>query len=224
MNTLALVLCHGGAHDTVERHRHHWEDLSEQVIYSVPSDDPLKDFTGHQFVWGVSSKYAATTNTRTRAALEYAMSMPGKWTHLWFYEYDAVCFEHPPKDCWPQSDQLFASRFDNYDPEFKGSFYLHSPILLGRKALSALVAEMKKLPDDAERGFGDRYFGLAADRAGIPVIDALKKGFAMSKNHIHPEDLETFTLGYRCGARMSHGIKDEETLLALEAAVLGGGE
>lgn len=216
MKSTALVLAHGGARDTVLRHQPHWEHLSEQVIYSTPSDDPLRDFHGHQFVWGKSSRYDANTNLRTREALRYAMSLDPEW--LWFYEYDAVCFEAPPAKL-RNKKSISASRFRNFDDSFKGSIYLHSPLLIGRDALPALVDAMFSLPDDAELGFGDRYFGLAVDRAGIPVIDTLAAGFSWSMNHIEPKHLGEARKAYRNGARMSHGIKCAEVLGALEGEV-----
>jgi hypothetical protein len=135
---------------------------------------------------------------------------------LTFCEYDALLWN------WPSSaiammgpDGVMGSKFINADPKFKGEFYVHTPIIFGPKAIEPVLKAMDHLPDDAEYGFGDRYFGLAIETARIPIIDGHKTGLSYSQNHIEAKHIVEAVHAIKNGAVFTHGVKDAAVLSKL---------
>jgi hypothetical protein len=212
-----MVLAHGGVRETVERHLPVWKQNHDRVIICSPADDPLGIPGEWGFVNGKSSRYAADTNERTRQALALASEMRPHF--LTFCEYDALLWHWPESDVHMMGpDGVMGSRFESADPKFKGKFYMHSPILFGPLAIEKVCKEMFKLPRDAEYGFGDRYFGLAIERAGIPVVNGHDHGLSYSQNHIEKQHWMDAGTKIEQGAVFTHGVKDEKTFRILCAA------
>ena len=198
------------------------------VVAVVPEDDVMAGLPAEvwQWAWGRSpSKYSAGTNVRTREAIRRLVTSVG-FGQAVVVEWDAVLWR------WPEGgfarDGLTASVFESADASFEGRRYLHSPIVIGSREVGARwVAGMDAIPDGAERGFGDRYLGLAAERApGGPLrlYDAHEKGWAWSANHIDASRLPEALAAIRAGGRdrpvlFQHGIKDREAFLALRNEV-----
>jgi len=212
-----MVLAHGGAVETVKRHLPIWRACHDQVIICSPADDPC--FLPNQwgFVNGKSSRYATDTNLRTREAMRLASELHPHT--LTFCEYDALLWR------WPKSelpmmgpDGAMGSMFTSADPKFKGKFYVHSPIIFGPKAIGRVVAAMDKLPPDAEYGFGDRYFGLAIETAGVKVLDGHDYGLSYSQNHIEGQHVARAMEVIGDGGCFSHGIKDKRIFELLSQA------
>lgn len=218
-----MVLAHGAAIDTVRRHLPIWREFHDRVIICSPADDPvqLPDVWG--FVTGRSSRYAAETNVRTLRAMLLASELRPNF--LTFCEYDALLWRWPEELVHSlaakngfEKGWVAASLFHNDDAKFKGSFYLHSPIIFSREAIPRVAVEMANLPRDAEHGFGDRYFGLAVENSGIPVMNGHDCGLSYSQNHIQRHHWEDAKNVISAGGCFSHGIKDTDTLRVLLAA------
>jgi len=120
-------------------------------------------------------------------------------------------------------DGVIGSVFTSADPSFRGKFYIHSPIIFGPRAIQMVLTAMDHLPPDAERGFGDRYFGLAIEMAKIPVTDGHAHGLSYSQNHIEPKHIPEAIHAIKNGACFTHGVKDAPTLakLAQAAKIVG---
>jgi hypothetical protein len=220
-NTLGLVLAHGKAADVCRRHEQVWRKNCDKLIYFTPVDDPLIR-TGTelglrtQYSVGKSKAYSADTNIRTREALRLASLT--YYEYVLLIEYDSLIFGAIPEQYVPPADGVSAPVFHNNDPKFKGKFYLHFPQLFTRTAVQAVVAAMDALPDDAERGFTDRYVGLAVQNAGIPVLDLNPTGFVCTHNEIDEPKLPAVLAAYKKGARWSHGVKTEKIFKTLQKA------
>lgn len=213
-----LVLAHGKKRATCERHLPQWRAIAETVLFATPCDDPISLETKDmfQFTWGRSSLYDAHTNLRTREALRFALRL--EWDQLVFCEYDAILWEWPKFHV--EHNQIVASMFVNVDPTFVSPIYLHSPIIFGSKdALAKVVAVMDVLPDDAERGFGDRYIGLAAQFSGLEIVDGHARGISFSQNHIDERWVGQAVAARKRGALLMHGIKDDYVYRAIRDAI-----
>jgi len=217
-----MVLAHGGAVETVKRHLPIWKAHHDQVIICSPSDDPC--FLPNQwgFINGKSSRYATDTNRRTREAIRLASEL--RPHTLTFCEYDALLWDWPSSSLTMMGpDGVMGSMFISDDPKFKGKFYVHSPIIFGPKAIAPVLKAMDQLPDDAELGFGDRYFGLAIETAGIPVVDGHKYGLSYSQNHIEAKHIAEACHAIKNGAVFTHGVKDGPTLAKLAQSAKNAG-
>jgi len=217
IDRLCIVLAHGGAVETVKRHLPIWQANHDQVIVCSPADDPIQLPTIWGFVNGRSSKYAADTNLRAREAMRLATVLQPHT--LTVCEYDALLWHWPTAHiATMQPDSVMGSVFQSADPKFKGKFYIHSPIIFGPQAIAKVTEAMEKLPDGAEGGFGDRYFGLAVETAGIPVIDGHAHGLSYSQNHIEAKHLADARRTIGAGAVFTHGVKDAAVLRVLADA------
>ena len=219
MNKLCIVLAHGGARETVLRHLPFWAKVSDRVIVCSPSDDPLTLGNDWCFVNGKSSRYDAETNLRTRQALALAVEIGA--THTIWCEYDALLWRFPEEAMKMDSNSVMGSVFQSNDRKFHGKFYLHSPIIFGRQALSRTTVEMFKLPPGAEHGFGDRYFGYAIELAKVNVLDGHKLNLSYSQNHIEANNRKFMVdaiAAMKRGIAFTHGIKDANVLRQMAQA------
>ena len=213
INRLCIVLAHGGAVETVKRHLPIWAKFHDRTIVCSPADDPLNLPGEWGFVNGKSSKYAADTNLRARAAMTLALEIGPRY--LTVCEYDALLWDWPSKlidQTFTIGGRAMGSVFHSADPSFLGKNYIHSPIIFDRVGYYETTKAMHKLPDDAERGFGDRMFGLAIERAGVTLIDGHAHGLSYSQNHIERQHYPEMMAKVRAGACFTHGIKDAQAL------------
>lgn len=211
------MLAHGGAVETVKRHLPIWQANHDQVIVTSPADDPIQLPNIWGFVTGKSSKYAADTNLRAREAMRLAAYLEPHT--LTVCEYDALLWHWPSEHiAHMQPDSVMGSVFKSDDPKFKGKYYIHSPIIFGPTAIGKVTKAMEDLPDDAEFGFGDRYFGLAVEKANLPVMDGHQLGLSYSQNHIEAKHLAEARQKIGAGAVFTHGVKDASVLRALADA------
>jgi hypothetical protein len=212
-----MVLAHGGVTETVQRHLPVWMKIHDRTIICSPADDPVRLPQEWNFVNGHSSRYAAVTNERTLQAMLLACELRPNW--LTFCEYDALLWRWPTaliestvERLPPGTAFVAGSQFTNHDPKFKGKTYLHTPIIFNPAAMIRVTTAMVSLPRNAEHGFGDRYFGLAVELAGVRVLNGHEHGLSFSQNHIQREHWAEAERTIRAGACFSHGIKDAETL------------
>ncbi|MFB1500825.1 hypothetical protein [Thiocapsa sp. N5-Cardenillas] len=216
IQTLAIILAHGKVQETVVRHLPVWAKVAERVIIASPADDPVCLRHEWGFVTGKSARYAEETNQRTMECFELAKELSPRLL-IWM-EYDALLWEFPPMADMMSARSVMGTKFTSADRSFKGAFYLHSPIIFGSAAIRETLLAMCDLPPDAERGFGDRFIGLAVELARLPVIDAHAYQLAFSKNHIEKADIPDAVQARRKGAVFMHGIKEAAVFQAIQAA------
>lgn len=205
---MLVVLAHGKAKETVLRHLPIWKSITEDVMITSPMDDRLAIPGEDCRFFGKSARYDRETNIRTLWAMQQgALANP---KHLIFCEYDALLWR------WPEVKagqwDVMASKFTSADPKFKGSFYLHSPIIFGRSGYLRTIEAMKNLPLDAEYGFGDRYFGLAVETAKVNVLDGHALGLSYSQNEIAGVFVDQCADAVANGACFTHGVKEHFVL------------
>lgn len=219
--TLGIVLAHGGARPTVERHLPVWRDNAATIVAFTPLDDCVGLPGLPEYSVGRSASYSPHTNQRTREALRFAAMTSFDFVLL--IEYDSLIFGPIPEKFYPTGTGVTAAQFiDKPGDKFKGSQYLHFPVLMTRKACSEIVDFMDVLPLHAEAGFTDRYVGYAAELAGVKVNDLNPTGFVYTRNLIEPKDLPEATAAIQKGARWHHGIKSKEVFDAMLAATQPG--
>lgn len=221
---MAIVLAHGKAQATVERHLPEWRKNAATIVFFTPCDDRL-DIQYPQYSIGISDAYSPSTNERTRAALTFAGFADVKYVLL--IEYDSLVFGEIPPWAYPEPYEITCPRFKvepggwykgGEDGGFKGSQFLHFPILMSVEACRQICAAMNFLPLASEGGLTDRYVGLAAEIANVKVKDLWKSGLVYTHNRITKEMIPEAVEAIERGARWSHGIKDEDVFLRMSEA------
>lgn len=213
--TMGIVLAHGKALPAVQRHLPVWKDNASTLVFFTPVDDVL-DLSGcPQYSIGKSDAYSAHTNQRCREALRFASY--AKIEYVLLMEWDSLIFGPIPLDCYPYSWDATCPRFtDHPGGKFKGSQFLHFPILLSIDAVRRLVKIMDAIPLEAEGGLTDRYVGYAAELAGLKISSVLDTPLCYTWNHITDAMIPQAVEACRKGARWHHGIKDHAVFEAMQ--------
>lgn len=215
-DTVCIVLAHGAARDTVDRHLPLWEAVAEQVAFVTPCDAQLSAGF-REYSVGVNAKYGPENNRRVQFAL--ALGLRTQHPYIMLTEYDAVLWSAPPADALPAFGQsagpLFTGpqrKFWHWEgKDFAGRSYMHFPQIHTRASARAILAAMDKLPMDAEHGLADRYMGLAIERAGVKVNNWLPR-YAYTKDTLTLDDVAPCRDAIAAGAFASHGLKSADVL------------
>lgn len=222
--TMAIVLAHGKAQAAVDRHLPEWRKNAGTIVFFTPCNDRL-DTCYPQYSIGDSDAYSPSTNERTRAALRFASYADVRYVLL--IEYDSLVFGEIPKWAYPEPYEITCPRFKvepggwykgGEDGGFKGSQFLHFPILMSIQACRKIADAMDGLPLFAEGGLTDRYVGLAAELAGVKIKDLWESGIVYTHNRITSEMIPEAVQAIERGARWSHGIKDEDVYRRMSEA------
>lgn len=225
-DVIGIVHAHASARDTVLRHLPYWLRTCKKIVVVTPLGHDLK--LDHPRVDEVQkiengSSYSRQTNMRTYECLNLAREKYKKYPYVMLFEYDSLCWGPIPDKAIPRSGAISATKFMNETASpvkgktFLASYYLHYPQIYSREALDAILCSMEsKINFDAEHGYTDRFLGLAAERAQIPILNLLELGLSYSWENIsvskYPQRVKECISAIKGGAFMSHGIKDIETL------------
>jgi len=203
-------MAHGDAFETVYRHSPFWHALSSTVIFVTPEDNRLNIPGTLEVSVGKRGHDGPASNARVRKCFEIGASWPGKLVSL--QEYDTICTRLTAAMLPPKGGVTAHHRKNNKPEKYTSPRYLWFPELWDPAGMLLMQHAMGELPEDAEYGVSDRYIGLAAHLAGIPVKNAHKHGWSYSQNTIKPEHHRDLQHAVAGGACWFHGIKDEATL------------
>lgn len=219
MNTLINIMAHKGAQQTFERHFDYWSKLvkrDEDMIVWCPSDD-IVTCPGVQ-VQAIhrAQHIGSEANSRVWHIFNHIQHLG--YEQYAFFEYDSICLGALPEF----DEDIGANIF--HDPEgynsgaWLGKMFTHPPIVVKARALPHLIQAWTAVGINCERGTWDRALGLAIEKANLTQRNflATKEGFAC--NTIHPAQFPDLIEAVKDGAKMIHGIKTEECLLAIKGA------
>lgn len=212
LRTCTVVMAHGKAQGTFDRHLPYWERNGSLRFIVCPADDLIR--TKHPVLAiGRSSHHNAAANARFKELFHVLGMMD--FDYFWIHEYDSICVDPEPPDLDPK--KLWGNLWHNTEPKrFTGRQFFHQPLFLPREILGILLMHMERIPDASEEGFQDRFLGLAVDLAGVPFAGYENLGF--SRNTIEPEHLRDAVAARKAGATLFHGIKSAMVLDAIVRA------
>lgn len=98
------------------------------------------------------------------------------------------------------------------DSGFRGTTFIHPPILANRLGLNMLRAQLQMLSDDTEAGYWDRMVGLACENAGLTPLDFQTAGLGFARNTIENGDIQQAHEAAKNGAIFWHGVKSDRVL------------
>lgn len=133
------------------------------------------------------------------------------------HEYDSLSLRTEPGPFIDGQLTGLVYRDDRPDRGFVGTTYIHPPLSMTRATLWQIITAMESVPDDAERGFWDRWLGLVCERGMIGLNNGLA-GFGFSRNTIEAGDIAAAVEAVRAGAYLLHGVKTEECYRAVKTA------
>ena len=201
-----IVLAHGKAAPTVERHLANWRSLFPELIIVSPKDDP---FSASDSMIGASERHGRSALDRFRFAMECGAARAGITAIL---EYDTLFFLRFSN---VQTNMVACSVLrDDLNP-IPGLVmpYGHSPWVSTGETWRRVLAG---LGDDEQMGFPDRWLALACRNAGVPLMGFID-GFSDDAPWT-PAVRAQAALAVQSGAPVVHGCKTAEDFAALEAA------
>lgn len=211
ISTCHVVMAHAEVQATFDRHLVHWAKHGGLLMAMCPQDSVVRT---HLPVLAVGTKghHNPAAIYRFRQMLAFLVELD--YEQYLIQEYDSVILQ----DITPEirMDAIYSNLFTANQPEFKGHFFLHPPLMFGRDILFAVCDAMDLLPDDSEGCFWDRVLGYACESSGIAMNGWMSSGF--SKNTIEQSDIPAAVAARKAGATMFHGVKSEAVLKALLSA------
>ena len=225
---LGVVMSHAKAKENTQRHIPYWFKVCDHILLYTPENQKLKlnDPRIEELeAFGDPREHAGIAiSLRTHSALKEALTRK-EYDYIILFEYDSLCWGPIPDSAVPPEGSMGCSMFENepYDViagiKFLSPIYLHFPHLYTRTAVEKMLAAADdgRVRWDAEHGFVDRWLGMLAHVAGVPVLDyrAMNLGYSwenISYSGPFPKRVEECVTAVKNGAVFSHGVKDAETL------------
>lgn len=195
----AIVIAHGGAQATVDRHLPHWMTTFSDVTFICPKDDKLSFNSSIHSTTGIGESCRNGAGAIER--MRYAARLAKSELMSCVMEYDTVFkFGRMPDFGWTPLKLVCSSIFDNYDPAFAATIYGHSPWIASGTSWRSIVS----YGDDDQGGWPDRWLALAAKKAGIRLL-GMDAGYSYDAEWTN-EIIEEATQRPRV---VFHGVKTE---------------
>lgn len=219
MKTLIAVMAHN--EPAIFNHLlPQWEKHGHPMVIYSPRDSVPQ--TSHN-VWafGERSHHDSEANRRFKNLLtQLALTEFDRYV---IFEYDAVCLSDVLPIFQVKSDKpevLCGNVFrdDRPDRPYRGTTFIHPPLIIPKAIIGYLNASLSTLDDDCEGGFWDRMLGLAVEQRGIPLLNFFDHGLGFSRNTIEQHELGEAIQAVEQGAIFVHGIKRWSTFSALRDA------
>lgn len=219
MKRLLIIMSHREASDIFIRHWPLWAAHKIQTIVFAPADSiPRIDPNIPLLLFGRAEHHGTEAVRRFKWLLQFLGSYEAE--EFFVAESDSFCLDPNALDTALTDRDFYGNIFPigNSDPSFVGTSYVHPPFGITHAALNQVNA--LNLPETTERGFWDRYLGLALEKVmpKLKVGSSISDGTGFSRNTIEPEDRAAAVAAVEQGAVWVHGCKDEATLTAIKAA------
>jgi hypothetical protein len=212
------------AQATFNRHLPLWQRHGAPILVFCPQNS-IAQTQLPLVIYGRASHHDAEANARFKYLLNWLNTEPALQSRRWFviFEYDALCLSPTlpiaeiAAGLRPGEAVVAGPVFQEAGPvpNFKGTRYIHPPLIFNRPGLAAVCAVLKSLPDDAEAGFWDRLLGYATEVGKIPFHNLHKTGRGFSANTIEPSQIDAACSAVEKGAVWIHGVKTELCLQKL---------
>lgn len=207
---LCVVMAHGAAQKTFERHFVEWEKHGADMLIICPVDDKINCPGIQVMAMGKREHHGLAALTRFFGLLQHVEGMG--YEHVIIHEYDSFCLGANPKLDW--TDDIAGNSFgeDNPNANFEGKMYVHPPLIFSLAGIKRITAA---LPSQVyEQGFWDRWLGRMIEITGATHHNFGPIGFSL--NTIHAAHYPALKDAVRNGARWIHGVKDAETYKLLK--------
>lgn len=205
MNPLIVILGHGAAQETFDRHLPLWEAHGYPMLINSPLDDPLSCRGRHEFLAGYSAHNGDLLYWRIYDLFDYLYRRTD-YDQFVLMEYDSFLLDpiiRPVKG-------IQAVLCDNTEVRFKEPKYCIPPIQMDSESLYRLNMEAHKEEGPCCFGFLDRIITHWAAKAKIRLEAWQPTGIAIAK--IDVEHLKYVRDAIRGGVSALHGVKDRATL------------
>jgi hypothetical protein len=209
-DTLVVIMAHGRASDTFNRHLPLWRAHGARLVVFSPTDDPLMA-GDEKLVFGHREHHGHHAIDRFRYLLQFLAARKEEWFMI--YEYDSFCLRAEFPQVLYETDALWGNLFTDDGVQFKGDRFLHPPIFMSSGVVKALIEADGKWPEEQEDGFWDRWIGRLAQLDGIPCRGYGSLG--VSFNTCEDAIIPNFVRAISMGAIMLHGIKSTAALKAV---------
>lgn len=210
--TLIVVMAHGGAQATFNRHLRYWQAHANPILTFCPSDDLVVGHGTEVVSFGRAGHHDVSSIERFKYLLKL-LSLRRE-DYFVIMEYDSLCLSSgiPPElfsvDC------IFSNLFHDIPGNpFSATHFLHPPLVFSKKTLSKIVSECERRKEFDGLGYWDRYLGQICESGNIEMRGYGKLGFSV--NTIEPSILPAAIEAVAGGAVMIHGIKTEPVLSSI---------
>lgn len=203
-NTLVVVMGHGAAQDTFDRHVPLWEAHGAKIQVNSPENDPLDAYPNGYVRLGKSAHNGDDAYWRFRLTITYLATLP--YDQFLIHEYDSFCLDpviRPVKG-------IQAVLCDNTEVRFREPKYCIPPIQMDLESVQRLAREASMDEGPICFGFFDRLLANWAARARIRLEAWQPTGIAISK--IDVEHLKYVRDAIMSGVSAVHGVKTEMIL------------
>ncbi len=223
-NTMIVLMCHGKARATFERHYSEWHKHNCPILLFTPSNDPMPyPFSSYypdkpRLTFGVASHHDKSAIMRFAFLLNFLSDID--FGQFAIFEYDSFILSERLPDVGTSG--LIGTKFDEPDCNTWGShLFIHPPFIIGKSALRAIVKEAKELNSEIAsraQGFWDRYLGILVERAGRNIaFQPLKWGVdSWSNNTIEEQHIPEVALAVKNGVNWIHGCKSAKAYQAIK--------
>lgn len=203
MKVLQIISAHAEAQEVFDRHVPIWKNNDSENMVYCPSNSVVKTDLP-LLSWGDKGHHG-------EASLKRYLQL-FRWMDNWDYdlfaiqEYDSFCLSKELP--MPTLGSIGANVFFNNNPEseFKGSKYLHYPLVIPKSIIRLLVCTIRANDHMAEHGFFDRWLGYWCDRERQTICDWSQGGHGWSENTI------TDASKIPKHTTLIHGVKTKEVL------------
>lgn len=226
---IGIILAHGKALDTFNRHYEGWKKAFSAIIIVCPWDDPIPG--------GCTIGDSAHNGRGNLERMLFVVALASRFPRAAIVEYDTVFCDCRFDIDFPHPDTLVCSvQFKSDDPQFMAPSYGHSPWI----ATGETWWKLMQNGGAPEGCFPDRWLYAAAHSAGIitlgianafsddrewtPLTRIKAAGWrAKGGNVFHgiktQRDFDSVHYFYQFGAQTTHGPEDSTSNLATGLAL-----
>ena len=182
---IGVVMSYAKARDVTVSHLPYWLKVCDRLIIMVPEGQRLE--LGNSRVteidMGQDTKFHAGEDIHRRIYHGLREALKTDYQYIMAIEHDSLCWSPILDRAIPKEGELGACMFHNedYDPvpgiRFISPIYIHFPHLYTRTALEKMLAllDSGEVSFTAEHSYIDRWLGLLAHKAGVPVLNYRSK-------------------------------------------------
>jgi len=202
-NTIHIVMAHGAAKATFDRHMPIWESNGFPINVVCPKDDPI---TSNHPVIPVGTRQHHGSAAIDRFVKIIQIGIDSKYPFILFDEYDSFCLEIPFTFYTEKGIHGFDWRDQNPNSGFNGTHFLHPPLFMDTETAAKIVKssiELKSMGN--EQGFWDRWIGMICEKGDIPIHSTEKIHY--TRNTIEPAHMAELYEAVKHGAKLFHGVK-----------------
>jgi len=212
-DTIHIIMAHGSAQETFQRHLPVWERNGLPITVVCPSDNPVQ--TNHALTKiGTRQHHGVAAIERFIKIID--LGVRSGFPYILFDEYDSMAFELPFHLKTTPGLHGFVWTDGNPANGFVGKHFIHPPLFMDNDTASGIIEAAIKLASlGTEQGFWDRWIGMICEKGNIPFHTTEKHHF--SRNTIEQGHIGLLSEALTNGATWFHGVKSEPVFNMIKA-------